>query len=408
MFKSLSQAIDWIEKQPRFKDKVDLNHLKKAYQNLNIDLSNIKKIHVAGTNGKGSTSAYLSYIGIASNYKVGSFTSPYLVSFNERIRINMIPINDLELLQLINEFYVFNESLFEKLSFFEIMTLMSFKYFSDQKVDLMIIEVGIGGLLDATNILDYDLSLITNVGMDHMKQLGNTLESIALNKLGIVKPYHKLLTTMDEKLLPLAMKVCEEKKAECIPLNETMVQTVNDYPHQITIDDNLFSILLGEHQNLNALLAYKAFLSLYPDTDIKNIEKGFKSTKWAGRLEEIIPNVFIDGAHNMHAIDQLIQSSARMFKGQKIGILFSALGDKEIDEMLLRLKTISSEIIVTSFNDFRYKDLSYVNNKGFSFESDYHKAYLKLKEKNCDIILITGSIHFIGEIKKNLLGVLND
>ncbi|PKK96625.1 MAG: bifunctional folylpolyglutamate synthase/dihydrofolate synthase, partial [Tenericutes bacterium HGW-Tenericutes-3] len=157
MLKNIGEAITWIESQVRFKPKADLKRMTSAYRRLRIDLSGIKKIHVAGTNGKGSVCAYISHILIESGYKVGTYTSPYLISFNERIRYQFQNIDDKDLYELILSIYFFNQS-FEKsygesLSFFELLTLMSFMYFEKMKVDVMVIEVGIGGLLDATNIL---------------------------------------------------------------------------------------------------------------------------------------------------------------------------------------------------------------------------------------------------------------
>lgn len=191
MFNLLKDAIHWIETRTKFRPKTSLDYIDNALKMMNVNLDLIKKIHVTGTNGKGSVSMYLTHIFKFNGYKVGTFISPYLMRFNERIKINGQDIDDDSLLQLINKIFTFNEVYHEKtgqsLSFFELMTLMSIQMFSDEKVDLMIMEVGIGGLLDATNILNYDASVITNIGFDHMKQLGNTLEEISFNKLGIVK-----------------------------------------------------------------------------------------------------------------------------------------------------------------------------------------------------------------------------
>ena len=150
MFKSIVEAVSWLESQSRFRPKTSLDYILNAYNLLDLDLSNTKKIHVAGTNGKGSTSAFITNVLVDRNISVGTFTSPYLVTFNERIRVNNINISDDDLLANINYFYNLNEELFIKyeyrLSFFEIITLMSFKYFSDSKVDVIVIEVGICGI----------------------------------------------------------------------------------------------------------------------------------------------------------------------------------------------------------------------------------------------------------------------
>jgi len=180
MFKDVQAAIYWLETQIKFTPKMDLKRMRAAVQAMNLDLANKTKIHVAGTNGKGSVTAYLTQIFQDAGYKVGTYTSPYLVIFNERIAINHEMINDEKLLMYANEMYQFNEHFHqtfgEPLPFFELITLIALRYFLDENVDIIIIEVGVGGLLDATNVFNYDVSLITNIGFDHMKQLGSTLE----------------------------------------------------------------------------------------------------------------------------------------------------------------------------------------------------------------------------------------
>ncbi|TNF09882.1 MAG: bifunctional folylpolyglutamate synthase/dihydrofolate synthase, partial [Bacillota bacterium] len=294
MLNNIRDAINWIEKQIKFKPKTDLDRMKQAYQLLGLNLDGIKKIHVAGTNGKGSVCAYLTHILLEAGYKVGTYTSPYLVRFNERIRINFIEIPDDELLELIQKIYDFNMT-FEKtygefLSFFELLTLMSMIHFKNQEVDCIVMEVGLGGLLDATNVLNYDLSLITSIGFDHMKQLGNTLESIAYNKLGIVKPYHHLITTVDPSLHPQFVKHCIDHQATFELYTKKNFKVISDFPVKIMVDHVIYELsLLGDYQHLNALLAIKAIHYLFPKISTHKIQQGLKKTTWAGRLEEIAP-----------------------------------------------------------------------------------------------------------------------
>ena len=206
-FNNLTDSLNWLESQTKFKKKESLEPMKKALDLLNINLDNIKKIHVGGTNGKGSTSAFLTNILISNNLKVGTFTSPYLIKFNERIKVNNENINDDDLLNLINEIYNFNELLFDKegyhLSFFELLTLMAFKYFSELKLDVIIMEIGIGGRLDATNIINYDATIITSIGLDHIKVLGSTIEEIAKEKLGALKRGGILIANPPKELLKI-------------------------------------------------------------------------------------------------------------------------------------------------------------------------------------------------------------
>jgi dihydrofolate synthase/folylpolyglutamate synthase len=407
MFNTVQEAITWIEVQVKFKPKTDLIRMGEAYKMLGVDLSGIKKIHVAGTNGKGSVCSYLSHILLKAGYKVGTFTSPYLVRFHERIRFNMNEISDDELLELINIIYSFNESFAktygEHLSFFELLTLMSFLYFKHKEVDVMIMEVGLGGLLDATNILTYDLPLIVSIGFDHMKQLGNTLESIAMNKLGIVKEGNHLITTVDPSLHEYFKKSIEEKKATAEYLTLHDVKVLNDNPLVIEYLGETYPISLkGSYQVLNALLSIRAIHYLFPEIKNDIIRKGLSSTLWQGRLEEMDYHVYIDGAHNTHAMDALIETAHSTFKDKKIWVLFSALGDKDIPGMLTKIKTFAEKIVVTSFPDPRFIDLIPLIGDLPYVQNPMNAIHTLMQQMSDDhLLIITGSLHFIGYIKKN-------
>jgi dihydrofolate synthase/folylpolyglutamate synthase len=406
MFKNLKEAVAWIEIQLKFKPKSDLERMRHAYHLLDLDLTKIKKIHVAGTNGKGSVCAYLSHILIEEGYKVGTFTSPYLQFFNERIKIQFRDIPDDDLLELINQIYVFNVD-FEKeygefLSFFELLTLMSLIYFKKMNVDVMIMEVGLGGLLDATNVLNYDLSLITSIGFDHMKQLGNTLESIAYNKLGILKKGNHCITTVDCLLHEQFIKHAKEVGSTIDLYTENDLIKLSDRPLSFTHDHFTYTpSLLGDYQLLNALLAVKGIHYLFPQIKNEKINQGLKKTKWAGRLEEIYPSVFLDGAHNTHAIDALEVLAKTTFKDQNIWVLFSALGDKDILGMIRKINIFSNRIILTSFPDQRYQDLSVYQSERIEFIENPKEAIQRLRSElnGNTILLITGSLHFAGYIK---------
>ena len=408
MFKHLNDAISWIEQQVKFKPKTDLDRMHQAFLMLDIDLSNIKKIHVAGTNGKGSVASFLSHIAIENKLKVGTYTSPYLVYFNERIRIQMNPIGDQPLLDLINQMYLFNQSYLktyqETLSFFEMITLMCFKYFHDENVDLMIIEVGLGGLYDATNILNYDLSLITSIGFDHMKQLGNTLESISFNKLGILKPNNHLITSVSPMLHGYFKDYLKDKDVTATFLTLNDIEVVSLDPISFYDQDVLYTLSLsGPFQILNGLLAIRAFKYLYPNTDSKIIQLGLNQTTWQGRMEKLESGIFLDGAHNLHAIEALKETIVTLFKDRDVYILFSALSDKDIKGMLNILREVSKKIILTSFPDPRF--LPYELDIKDMYIEDPISAISKVKEmmKSDDVCIITGSLHFAGFIKSYYL-----
>ncbi len=408
MLNNLNQAIEWIETRIKFRPKTDLERMKTAYAMLDIDLSNIKKIHVAGTNGKGSVCSYLTHILIEAGYKVGTFTSPYLVRFNERIRFQMNEIEDDVLFELIQQVYDLNleyeERFKETLTFFELLTLISLIYFKRKKVDVMVMEVGLGGLLDATNVLSYDLSLITSIGFDHMKQLGNTLELISYNKLGILEEGSHLITTVHPSLHPYFKRYVKNVKATAEYYTMDDLERLSDIPLSFKAFNNTYHLsLIGEYQLLNALISIAGIHYLFPDIKEPIIKAGLKKTTWLGRLEEIAPNVYLDGAHNTHAIESLKETSLHAFKDKEIWVLFSALGDKDVSGMIQIAQSFSSRFVLTSFPDLRFHDLKELATGDIQYMEDPLKALdLLIKEmgKNT-IILIFGSLHFAGYIKQN-------
>mgnify|MGYP002478314599 CR=1 FL=1 len=408
MFNHLKDAVSWIETRIKFRPKTDLIRMADAYKLLGVDLKNIKKIHIAGTNGKGSVASFMTHILMEDGYKVGTFTSPYLVRFNERIKVNFEDISDHDLLELINIIYDFNQT-YEKtfgepLAFFELLTLMSFLYFKKENVDYMVMEVGLGGLLDATNVLNYDLSLITSIGFDHMKQLGNTLESIAFNKLGILKPGNHLITTVDPSLHTYFKDYLKDMDVTYDLLTLDDIKILSYEPVSFIFEDVTYTLsLIGEYQFLNALLAIKASFYLFRDLEPSIIQKALLKAKWAGRLEKMAPNIYIDGAHNTHAILALKETVLHTFKDHHIYVLYSALGDKDSKSMLDIIRSFSHKIMMTRFPDVRFLDLKpYLEVNDLYFE-DVKDAlsYFKKIEDPKKLLLITGSLHFVGYIKQN-------
>lgn len=408
MFNVLKDAVSWIETRIKFRPKTDLIRMADAYKLLGVDLSGIKKIHIAGTNGKGSVASFISHILIEQGYKVGTFTSPYLVRFNERIKLNFKDISDDDLLELINIIYDFNETYLktfgEPLAFFELLTLMSFLYFKKEEVDYMVMEVGLGGLLDATNVLNYDLSLITSIGFDHMKQLGNTLESIAFNKLGILKPGNHLITTVDPSLHTYFKDYLKDLNvtSQFITMDDLKIESF--MPVSFWYKDVLHTLsLLGDYQFLNAALAIEALFYIEPHIDPKVIQKALLKATWAGRLEKLSDHVYIDGAHNTHAMESLRKTVKSTFKDQDVYVLFSALGDKDIKGMLDMVRSFSKKVIVTSFPDPRFVDIKSHIDETDIYIDDVKDAihYFNQIDNTHKVLLITGSLHFVGYIKQN-------
>lgn len=417
MFKNLNEAISWLETQKANNREMRFNNLNRAIEELNLDeIKQIDKVHIAGTNGKGSTTSFLSNLAVGHKTKVGMFVSPYILKFNERIQINNIPISDNNLLRLINKIYKFQQKMSKDMisySFFELSFLISIIYFLERKVELLLIEVGIGGLLDTTNVLEYKLSLITNIGIDHQQILGNTKEEILYQKLGIVKPQGTLVTTIQEEFLPKVEQYISNTNAKFYWINSNDIKIDSLFPYVISYENNSYELsLIGTHQKNNAILAIKAYQLLNPNFYDLIIKESIKNTFWPARMEKIGENVYLDGAHNVDGVISLIETIKTFFKNIKINILFSSLGDKDYNEMLLLLNEVVSTITVTSFPDFRYKDLSssqLISNKISFRENIIHNFsnYYNKISKN-EIIIITGSLHFVGYAKKILAGEENE
>ncbi|MDR2867737.1 MAG: hypothetical protein LBV55_03675, partial [Acholeplasmatales bacterium] len=310
-FKHLATAINWVEHVNKFRPKQNLQRISKAWEILNLDLSTITKIQVIGTNGKGSTTHFISNIYKINNYKVGTFTSPYLVSFNERIQINGQEIDDKTLLNLLNFIYDFNnnftESFGESLIFFEMLTLMALKYFVDEKCHIIVMEAGIGGLLDSTSVLKYDAVCLTNVGLDHQKILGLSKEEILINKLGALKPQGLLLTT-EISLKKLIKSEAQRVNFKVIFVNDK-VEVISYFPLVINYFNEIIrSPLLGEYQIKNIALSIRCALTLHPNFLISSCKEAIEGVNFPGRLEYLNKHTIIDGAHNISAIECVVEA----------------------------------------------------------------------------------------------------
>ena len=418
MFKTVAEAQVWIENIKRFGSKLDLKRMEKAIELLGHPEKSFKSIHVGGTNGKGSTSTYLKKILSKAGFKVGIYTSPYVVKFNERIGINDDYITDTDLVRYANELYPLTEEMLEEdetVTFFEVLTLMSFLYFRDQKVDYAIIEVGLGGLLDATNVIVPEISVITNISYDHMKQLGNTLESIALNKLGIVKNNVPLVTSIENtNLFPLFSEVTAKHNSRLKICNFDMVTNIE--VKEVTKfryhENNYLLNLTGYHQVKNAVLAIETIRLLrilnHIQVTEEDIYEGLRTAAWPGRFEIFNGNIVIDGAHNIGGIQALVKSAKTVFAGKYIKCLFSVMRDKEHKKMIEELDNFCDELYFTEFEYQRRADAEELFSESShyhkSFHTDYKEIFFRLRDlKENEVLIVTGSLYFISEIRKLLV-----
>ena len=371
-------------------------------------------IHVTGTNGKGSTIAFMRELFVSHGKKVGTFTSPHIVSIHDRICINGQPISDADFIRLANQVKEMEQKLLEthdQLSFFELLTVIALLYFKEQEVYLVLLEVGIGGLLDTTNVVTGEIAVITSIGLDHQETLGNSLEEIAEQKAGIFKPERVAVIA---NLAPEAQLVCQ-KIAE--DLDVTLYQADRDFSFKSgDFSSSLADLtqlklgLEGTYQEENAALALQAFLLFMTERGEKVNEKAvrfaLKTTSWAGRLEAVMEHIYLDGAHNLPALERLVEFiQEKIQQGYQPQILFGALKRKDYSGMLdyLTDHLPDTALYVTSFDyqgSLEEKDLS-----------DYHRVssyrdFIDDFEKSAgerDLLFVTGSLYFISEVRAYLI-----
>ena len=402
----LTDLIQWVEHRPRFKEKVDLKKMQEAASKLGNPHHDFKSIHITGTNGKGSTAHFIHSV-LSKQKRVGLFTSPYIIKFNERIQINDEMILDADLVAYLSFMKSFiethEEETGESFTFFEIMTLMAFKYFSDKQVDYAIIEVGIGGTLDSTNIITPVLSIITSIGFDHENQLGNNLESILTNKLGIVKENTPLITGVVgfNELIEARAKQTHSK---VYYLDETKINILTPFPLSFKFEHHTYKPnLQGLYQVNNATLAIMAVNYLEPKLPIELIKKGINEAFNPGRFEVVQENPYIilDGAHNESAIKVLIDSIKDIFPNHHKKVLFASMQDKPFEKMLALIKPVTDDIIVTTISYHRALNIDTLPYKKIKDPMDaFHTLKNTLKEN--EVLIVTGSLYFVSFIRSLL------
>lgn len=388
-------------------------------------------IHIAGTNGKGSTIAHLRQLLEVSGLRVATFTSPYLVSYNEQIAINGNAISDQDLQILLSIYQELlaqhaTDSSLQGVTEFEIVTALAYDYFVQQQVDVAIIEVGMGGLLDSTNVCQPLLTAITTVGLDHVALLGDSLEAIAQQKAGIIKPGVPIVTG---RLEPEALAVVEQKAAE---KDAPLFSWSQDYQveHQESEKGECFSFsnvyrakdsyqtaLMGLHQADNAGLAlhlcdlYCQLQSL-PLLTKAEVERALLAAVWPGRLERISdqPLILLDGAHNPHALRSLAATLDQHYPTYKKHILFACIQTKALDDMVELLQKIpKAAISLTAFADprsFSKESMqALAEQQGLSYKEwpDYLSDYLAVEHEPDELLLITGSLYFLAQVRKSIL-----
>ena len=406
---------EWLHSRIGLNFRSGLGRMQRAVYLLGNPEKTYPIIHVTGTNGKGSTIAFMRELFVAHGKKVGTFTSPHIISIHDRICINGQPIAGEDFVRIANQVKEMEKTLLEthdQLSFFELLTLIALIYFKEQRVDLVLLEVGIGGLLDTTNVVTGEIAVITSIGLDHQETLGDSLEEIAEQKAGIFKTGKKAVIA---KLTPEAELVCHKRARELAvdlyQAGQDFTFNAGDFSSSLARFSQLKIGLEGTYQRENASLALQSFLlfmaSREEKVDEELVRQALQETHWAGRLERIRPQIYLDGAHNLPALTRLVEFiQEKIQQGYQVRILFGALKRKDYQGMLgyLSEQFPQVELKVTGFDyqgSLDEKDVT-----GYDLIPSYGDFIREFEEKanDQDLLFVTGSLYFISEVRASLVG----
>lgn len=423
MINTYEQCVNYIYDIPKFHGKNTLEDTAGLYSLVCSDSFSPHIIHVAGTNGKGSTCAFMNQILIEAGYRVGLFISPHLVSINERIRVNNRLISDEDFILAFHKVLEAVDKIGDDHhpSFFEFLYLMAMYYFEQKDVDYIVLETGLGGRLDATNsVRNKDLTVITKIGFDHMEYLGNTLEEIASEKGGIVRPNVPLVffdnkdTTAD-----VFRNIAKDNDSMCYSIARDNIKILNQTKENIDFSllcdyykyDSLRVSSSAAYQAINASLAVMAIRVLNdPLISDEHIKDGLKFTFFEGRMEQLLPGIYVDGAHNIDGIEAFLNSVSLLSIESKRHLLFSVVADKDYAPMVSAIfeSNLFESIHVAPINSKRALDINHL--KSIFSEYDvgnvyyYHDIRDALSSASCfkedeDTLFIAGSLYLVGEVK---------
>ena len=407
----INELLDELYSYSLFGIKLGLDNIQKICDELGNPEKKYKIIHITGTNGKGSTSTIIETVLLEAGYSVGKYTSPHILKFNERIRANGKDISDEDIALTYEKVKNAVKNIGITPTFFEVTTAMMFLYFAEKKVEYAVLEVGMGGRFDATNVADGDIAVITNVSLDHTEYLGKTIYDIALEKSGIIKEKSFVIVGDSDKEF---LKAVSEKKKTFINTEEKYKDVrynlnFKNFMTEIYINEKKFNLsLFGDYQVKNFLCAYEALKHLGISDEI--IEKAVSKVVWQCRFERFSQNplTILEGAHNIDGILNLKKILTHEYKPDEIVMIVSILKDKKVKEMLEVCESFSDKIILTSLSDnprglsgeklLEYTDKSSI----FSVEDNIKKAYETAEKSNRRIIAVCGSFYTCERFKKEI------
>ncbi|HED24080.1 MAG TPA: bifunctional folylpolyglutamate synthase/dihydrofolate synthase [Firmicutes bacterium] len=439
------EALEWIHGMGRFGIKPGLERVAALLEMLGNPHQTLSFVHIGGTNGKGSTAAMLASILRTAGYQIGLYTSPYLLSFTNRMAVNGSDIGPEELVGLVREI----RPLIEKIKIdpnlgqpteFEVVTVLALTYFARRKVDLVVLEVGLGGRLDATNVVDPLFSIITNVSLEHTAVLGDTVEAIAAEKAGIIKKERPLLTSAeDEKVIKLLKERCRKLNSPFYRVYPALPDSREQAPAPVAVLEKiaaegqyfsytgfsrhlerLFIPLRGLYQLTNAATAVAAAELLSGmgfSAGQENLRRGLAATEWPGRLERLHekPLLIMDGAHNPASMEKLAGSLPLYFKYRRLILVLGILADKDMKAMLGHILPLADRVVFTRPvlpRAAEPRDVAHFASENFSLAGppvileNYREALdwaLEEAEPD-DAVLVTGSLYTVSDLRAYWMG----
>lgn len=417
------EALDFLNSTHRFGSRLGLERIRIFMERLGNPQDKLKFVHIAGTNGKGSTSAFISSILTSSGYRTGCFISPYIQRFTERISVSGVEISKEDVVRhtmaIRDEIQAMQSEGCEHPTAFEIYTAMCFLHFAEQSCDIVVLETGLGGALDATNIIsNKEVAVITNIGYDHMEQLGDTLEKIAGQKAGIITCQTEvvLYPMEQESVLDVFRKRAQkyesrvhEVSAGDICITGSFLDPSFDFCELRELRINL----LGEHQYKNAATSVSAVLALRSkgwNVSDEAIRMGLYNAKWPGRMEiirkkkDLSPMVIVDGAHNLQGVEAMVHGLKSMGAGDGVTFLVGVMVDKDYENMIKtvaplakRFITVTPDVSGRALPSEELRSVTQAYAESIAFD-DVRQA-LDYAVSNEELVCCFGSLYLIGEVK---------
>ncbi len=413
------EAIFYIEQSEFPRERYGLEKLEQVLEQMGNPQNKVKFVHVAGTNGKGSCSAMLACILTQAGYRTGLFTSPHLMRYNERMKINGQDISDQDLIEDIVAVKEICDKMGAAPIVFEVLTLAAFRYFARKKCDIVVLEVGIGGRLDATNCIPTpQAAIITQLGFDHTETLGNTIESISREKGGIIKPGTKVvMAQQSSEAVCVIQNICKEQGAKLSVSGIDRFSDIFSDMHGHHVKDleygELFIPLVGEHQLHNAANVLEAVTFLREQGyNISNqtVQTGLAKTSWAARFERLAekPDFILDGGHNPQCVGAAISALKKFYPHQKIVFILGMMQDKDTEGMLEQLIPLAKSFVCVTASSPRamtaQKLCQTLKNKGGdrAIVADGIKQAISLAKQEAGtdgVVCALGSLYMAGEIR---------